>query len=363
VPSYFTDVFTIDTWAQAKARGWTVSGFNLPTKTRGGYFQSTFDKVKPGDVLLCYVKAPAKRWVGALRVEEAMYIDHEDAVWGKDEDGRALYPARFRTTPLVALDIDVGVPIEDTIGVLTCLDAEAWSGMFRRSLNVVPQEDGEKLLEMLGEPRRAIPVRVPRKRVRPTSKVAAAAATAAATEAEPPAQKTAHTVLVSRLIQLGEMLGCSVWVASDERGKSHEDFIFAEHTLTEFPSVGLDPESRELVRTIDVLWVRGNKIEAAFEVEATTSVFSGLLRMSDLVSLQPNTSIDLYIVAPDERAATVRRQILRPTFEGFDPPLRKRCRYLSASRLEEAVLKTAPLKGYVNPKAIKEFAEEATVSI
>ena len=158
-------------------------------------------------------------------------------------------------------------------------------------------------------------------------------------------------------------MGCAVWVASDEKGKSYEDFVFAEHTLAEFPSVGLEPESRDLVRTIDVLWIRGNKIEAAFEVEVTTSIFSGLLRMSDLVSLQPNITFDLFIVAPDERASTVRRQVLRPTFEGFDPPLRKRCRYLSASKLGEAVTKTAPLKGYVNPKAINEFAEEVRVSI
>ncbi|HLG08505.1 MAG TPA: hypothetical protein VI409_07540, partial [Gaiellaceae bacterium] len=167
MPSFFTDIFTIETWEQARARDWTVSGFPAPTKTRGGYFQSTFDKVKPSDVLLCYVKAPAKRWVGALRVEERMHLDFEDDVWGKDEDGRARFPARFRTTPLTTLDVDVGVPVEETIGALTCLEADAWSGMFRRSLNAVPQEDGERLLEMLHEPRRAVPVRVPRKRVRP----------------------------------------------------------------------------------------------------------------------------------------------------------------------------------------------------
>jgi hypothetical protein len=363
VPRFFTDIFTVETWEQAKARDWKVSGFPAPTTTRGGYFQSTFDRVKPGDVLLCYVKAPAKRWVGALRVESEMRLDYEDDVWGRDEGGRARFPARFQTTPLKVLDIDVGVPVEETIGVLTFLSSGAWSGMFRRSLNPVPQEDGERLLEMLDMPRKAVPVRVPRKRVRPKTQGAAAAVTAAATEGEPPAQRTAHTELVAKLIQLGETVGCSVWVASDERGKSLDDYVFAAHTLSEFPSVGLEPESRDLVRTIDVLWVKGNKIEAAFEVEATTSIFSGLLRMSDLVSLQPNIAFDLYIVAPDERGPTVRKQILRPTFEGFDPPLRKRCRYLSASKLNEALQKTVPLKGYVNPRAVNEFAEEVKVEI
>jgi len=36
VPSYFTDVCTDETWEQAKARGWKISG----------YFESTFENVR-----------------------------------------------------------------------------------------------------------------------------------------------------------------------------------------------------------------------------------------------------------------------------------------------------------------------------
>ncbi len=95
-----------------------------------------------------------------------------------------------------------------------------------------------------------------------------------------------------KLVKLGETLGCNVWVASDERGKWLDGFILADHVLSEFPSIGLDPESKDLVRTIDVLWIRGRAVAAAFEIETTTTVFSGLLRISDLLALQPNTSID-----------------------------------------------------------------------
>jgi hypothetical protein len=52
---------------------------------------------------------------------------------------------------------------------------------------------------------------------------------------------------------------------------------------------------------IDVLWLQGEAIVAAFEVEHTTTIYSGLLRMADLVSMQPNLKLDLFIVAPDER--------------------------------------------------------------
>jgi hypothetical protein len=37
---------------------------------------------------------------------------------------------------------------------------------------------------------------------------------------------------------------------------------------------------------------------AAFEI---TSICSGLLRMADLVAMQPNLNIPLFLVAPEER--------------------------------------------------------------
>lgn len=360
--AYFTDIFTIETWAAASERDYRVSGFPAPTATRGGYFQSTFDAVTIGDVLACYVKAPAKRWVGAFRIESEMYLDEADAVWGYDEEGRVRFPARFRTSPILTLPVEEGLPVHETVGVLRCMNEKTWSGLFRRSLTRMPAEDGEKLLELIAQEREPVPVRIPRKRLRRRSVAVSTPPTAEAIEAATDERpSTPHRELVWKLIQLGKTLGCDIWVASDERGKSYEGQSFADHVLGEFPTVGLDPESRDLVRGIDVLWIRGRSVVAAFEVEATTSVYSGLLRMSDLVALQPNTSIDLFIVAPDERASKVRAEIARPTFESFDPPLRERCRYLSASSLDACVDRTKPpLNRHLNPSVIRDFAEEVS---
>jgi hypothetical protein len=365
---FFTDVFTIETWEQAKARGFEVSGFPPPTPARGGYFKSTFERVKIGDVLLCYVKAPAKRWVGALRVESAWYLDDADRVWGVDDEGRARFPARFRVSPILTRDVEFGIPVEETVGVLSCLDERTWSGLFRRSLTPVPEEDGTRLLRLLELERDATPVRIPRKRVRPTVRrsLDSHASTAdgdradsqEAVEREGEQSPRPHLELLIKLIKLGKTLGCDVWVASDERGKSLGEFVVADHVLHEFPSIGLDPESRELVRTIDVLWIRGRGVAAAFEIETTTQIFSGILRMSDLVALQPNTSIDLYIVAPSERAKRVREQIARPTFEAFDPPLRKKCRYLSDSNLERLSDADPRLLRNLPPTVVRDYAEE-----
>jgi hypothetical protein len=320
--------------------------------------------VQVGDILACYVKAPAQRWVGALRVDSEMYTDDEDDLWGRDEEGQVRFPARFRTTPIIALPVERGLPVQETIGVLRCMNEKTWSGLFRRSLTRMPLEDGDKLLELLAQEREPVPVRVPRKRL-PRRSVAVPErepvqeTASVATSAE--RASTPHRELVWKLIQLGKTLSCDVWVASDERSKTYEGELFADHVLAEFPAVGLDPESRDLVRGIDVLWIRGRSVVAAFEVEATTSVYSGLLRMSDLVALQPNTSIDLFIVAPDERASKVRAEIARPTFDSFEPPLRDRCLYLSTSSLAACIERTQPpLNRHLNPAVIRDFAERVT---
>ena len=52
-------------------------------------------------------------------------------------------------------------------------------------------------------------------------------------------------------------------------------------------------------------------IVAAFEVEHTTSIYSGLLRMSDLLTMQPNIDIKLYLAAPDERFTKFKNEVPR----------------------------------------------------
>jgi hypothetical protein len=89
------------------------------------------------------------------------------------------------------------------------------------------------------------------------------------------------------------------------------------------------------IELIDVLWLKGNSILAAFEVEATTSVYSGLLRMSDLLALQPNLSINLFLVAPDDRRDKVESELMRPTFKLREKPLASLCGFLGFDSLVE----------------------------
>jgi len=97
-----------------------------------------------------------------------------------------------------------------------------------------------------------------------------------------------------------------------------------------------DNTTLRTIKNIDVIWLKEHSMERAFEVEQATSIYSGLLRMADLLALLPNLSIHLHIAAPHERREQVRQEILRPTFLGLEPkPLHTVCSFIPYSAVEE----------------------------
>lgn len=67
-----------------------------------------------------------------------------------------------------------------------------------------------------------------------------------------------------------------------------------------------------------MLWIEPAtcRVAAAFEVEHTTSIYSGIVRMLDLALgfPHPESSVLFFLVAPDEREDEVRAQLHRPAF-------------------------------------------------
>jgi hypothetical protein len=87
-------------------------------------------------------------------------------------------------------------------------------------------------------------------------------------------------------------MGFHVWVARNDRGKDYKGKKFAELSkLKDELPLQFDDATNKTIEMIDVLWLKGNAITAAFEIESTTSIYSGLLRMSDLIAMQPNLNI------------------------------------------------------------------------
>lgn len=139
-----------------------------------------------------------------------------------------------------------------------------------------------------------------------------------------------HVKMQWALIQLGQAEGCSVWVPPNDRNLSYKRQSLASDTLEKLPNFGFDENTRRIVQNIDVLWLTRNVIRKAFEVESTTSIYSGLLRLNDLVLAQPNNQIDLYVVADTKRRERVRSQLIRPSFQ----QLLKQCRFVDFGSVE-----------------------------
>ncbi len=152
----------------------------------------------------------------------------------------------------------------------------------------------------------------------------------------------AHLRIQWELVQLGRAEGCSVWVPVGDRNLAYQKQPLRGDTIEKLPNFGFEENARRIVCNIDVLWLNKNVIRKAFEVESTTLIYSGLLRLNELVLSQPNNQIDLYIVAARARRGKVQNQLLRPSFQS----LVERCEFLSFEDVDEQMkrLGTIPMR-------------------
>ena len=127
-----------------------------------------------------------------------------------------------------------------------------------------------------------------------------------------------HTQIQYLLIKIGRALKYDVYVARNDRHRSYDGLSFALLTIPELSPTGWPPEVMETVSLIDVIWLKPGtgEVVSAFEVEKSTSIYSGILRLEDLARSIPNCTCNFYLVAPDRREKEVMAQLARPAFRG-----------------------------------------------
>jgi hypothetical protein len=163
----------------------------------------------------------------------------------------------------------------------------------------------------------------------------------------------------AKLAEIGTQMGFRIWIPRTDRARVLE--LMRERDRGAFLErlpLNYDETTLGTIEQIDVLWLKNRSIVRAFEVEHTTAVYSGLLRMADLLALQPNLNIRLHIVAPDERRDKVFREMLRPVFSLLDRgPLSDRCTFVSY----DSVYAIASLEhlAHTNEGIITEYEEKA----
>ncbi|HML24450.1 MAG TPA: hypothetical protein PKD09_22540 [Aggregatilinea sp.] len=144
-----------------------------------------------------------------------------------------------------------------------------------------------------------------------------------------------HTYIQWLLAEIGQKFGYKVWIATNDRSSTWKGKQLGQYSLNSLPEFpGIGPKSKQMIELIDVVWLKGLKIMAAFEIESTTSIYSGLLRMSDLAIALDNFIFPLYIAAPAVRTNQVKAQLSRLTFQRLE--LHERCRFFTFEALISA---------------------------
>jgi len=174
-----------------------------------------------------------------------------------------------------------------------------------------------------------------------------------------PSEEIRESLQIQALLaEIGARMGMKIWLPKSDRVRVLKKWKAEDGELLNELPLHYDNLTMKTIQQIDVLWMRKRSIVRAFEVEHTTSVYSGLLRMADLVALQPNLAIDLHIVAPSSRREKVFEEIQRPVFSLLEGrALAEICTYLSYESVRELAL--AKHLEHLSDSVIREYAEEA----
>lgn len=365
--AYFVDLFSPETYEAFSHSNRDVSGFRISQQT-------TASKIHPGDKFICYM-TKLSRWVGVLEVTSDCYQD-DTPIFNPEGD---VFVVRFKVRPIAWLEKEKVIPIrEDKIWNAlsftkgTDKKSSQWTGRLRASLGQLDERDG-RLLENLilaqvnnGETF-ALNEREYEKlathKVRRTDKeVSVSVPLDHDSESEPTLQvdtevRESHKIQ-ALIASIGSKMGMQIWLPRNDRAA-----VLAECKGDTFPVLDVLPLNYDLttlktVEQIDVLWLKGRSIKRAFEVEHTTSIYSGILRMADLLALQPNMDIKLHIVAPYSRRDKVFQEIRRSVFSLLEKgPLSESCTYVSYDGLRE-LAKQRHL-AHLSDNVLDEYAEEA----
>ena len=374
--AYFLDLFTPETWQAFRETGATVTGF------RERHLRSARERVNEGDIFLCYLTR-LSRWCGVLQAESEAY--HDDSPIHDELDP---FTVRFKVKPLVMLDPELAIPIRDdqvwsTLTITNQYEKGTpyWTGFFRASLNGIEEGDGSYLVELLKK-QLSNPESYPLtdKDKRQLSRRRKIRTLDGEVEVEVPDDEDDEPSLESEMVvptsvpesrtsiqyqakvaQIGAKMGFRIWVPRNDKARVLELIPITMHGefLDSLP-LNYDDTTLRTVEQIDVLWLKGRSMARAFEIEHTTAIYSGLLRMADLLALQPNMDIHLHIVAPPDKGEKVLREIRRPVFSLLDRgPLYKQCSYLSYDSVDS--LAGTQHLSHMSDSIISEYEESAEV--
>lgn len=340
----FLNLFSPETHAAFTVSSRDVSGFRVRQAKAAS-------RVARGDFLLCYVTR-LSRWVGILEVTSEHFEDKKPVFVEVNDP----FIVRFKVVARVWLPPELGVPIH--IPELWTnlsftrehpIESTTWTGAVRTSLAPITENDAKLICDLVQQQAvapKSYPLDAADRRALQPHKVRREEGDVVTVSVpdELPQDVPVPSAVVSResikiqalLARIGCRMGFRIWIPAGDRQAVLKEAPEVRGSVLENLPLNYDTTTLRTIENIDVLWLRGRAMARAFEVEHTTAIYSGILRMADLLALQPNMDIRLHIVAPQHRREKVFDEICRPVFSLLQGrPLAERCTFLDYESVRE----------------------------
>lgn len=124
-----------------------------------------------------------------------------------------------------------------------------------------------------------------------------------------------HSQIQTLIGSMGNIKGFDIWIPPYDRKKLDWNISARFHFVKDLP-----PRYEKvsgIIKEVDVIWIKrgSSKLQAMFEIEHSTPIYSGLLRFNDLHLIEPNIKTKFSVVSNEIKRALFLRQINRPTFK------------------------------------------------
>lgn len=136
-------------------------------------------------------------------------------------------------------------------------------------------------------------------------------------------EEQTHSEMQYHLLTIGRALGYDVVAARNDISRHYNGHSFSFLSLSGLPTLPIPSEAAQTISLIDIVWLEKvtGRIICAFEVEKSTSIYSGILRLTDLICSLPDHATTLYLVVPDSRRKEVEMQLTRPSIRQTNTPI------------------------------------------
>ncbi len=124
-------------------------------------------------------------------------------------------------------------------------------------------------------------------------------------------EESDHDLAIARLVEMAGSRNLKTHIGRTEQMK-YAEFRKMSSDLPQRVQ-GMPKAARDIIEQIDVIWHNGGRgIVAAFEVERTTTITSGIDRFRNLLTAAPESEVELYLVVPKSRGNEVRNKLGSP---------------------------------------------------